>query len=397
MQVVDNDGDKSLVCADETIIGAAERNCADVVPLYYPMAKAGSAQVTPEVKYEGMVAAWTNGNIGEISNKISKIWASPAPDLDAVKILVMENNFVIDYAKTLYKPIRPPEWDERINAAASGRVPRFFIYAKDKTPHQCEATNQSCVNRLFDKIQSYKFDFKKKQLGTFDYKKLMHDPHVRMGAKEGALVDKYLQLVNKVGQYKMDIQLEGNPYAEAAKQIKKEMSAFGSEVYVTDVLVYYLFGIKKATHKAMLWDCFGDVIYANLVANHAGVQKMCSRCGNRFVPMYPHQCLCSDCAKEVQRVPEEIPDAYCVDCGRVFTPSSLSQTRCTVCQWLIDNELRMPAPGEHAAVCEVCGNHFAVRASGRGRKSKVCGHCREAAKSAAHRLRMVKYRKKKLN
>ena len=96
MQVVDNDGDKSLVCADETIIGAAERNCADVVPLYYPMAKAGSAQVTPEAKYDGMVAAWTGGNIGEISNKISKIWASENPDLDAVKILVMENNFVID-------------------------------------------------------------------------------------------------------------------------------------------------------------------------------------------------------------------------------------------------------------------------------------------------------------
>lgn len=390
----DCDGDKSLVCADATIIAAAERNCADVVPLYYPMAKAGAVQVTPEAKYDGMVAAWTGGNIGEISNKISKIWASPAPDLDAVKILVMENNFVIDYAKTLYKPIRPPEWDERINAAASGRVPRFFIYAKDKTPHQCEATNQSCVNRLFDKIQSYKFDFKKKQLGTFDYKKLMHDPHVRMGEKEGALVDKYLQMVNKVGQYKMDIQLEGNPYAEAAKQIKKEMSAFGSEVYVTDVLVYYLFGIKKATHKAMLWDCFGDVIYANLTENHAGSQKMCSRCGGRFTPMYPHQCLCSDCSKEVQKVPEEIPDAYCVDCGRLFAPSSLHQTRCTVCQWILDNASVLPTSGEQGAICEVCGNRFSVRNSGRGRKSKMCGHCRDILKKEAIRERVRKHRSK---
>lgn len=222
----------------------------------------------------------------------------------------------------------------------------------------------------------------------------MHNPHVRMGEKEGALVDKYLQMVNKVGQYKMDIQLEGNPYAEAAKQIKKEMSAFGPEEYVVDVLVAYLFGVKKATHKAMLWDCFGDVIYANLVANHAGVQKMCSRCGNRFVPMYPHQCLCSDCAKEVRRVPEEIPDAYCVDCGRAFTPTSLHQTRCTVCQWILDNEPVLPVPGEQGAICEVCGNRFFVRNSGRGRKSKVCGHCKDAVRREQQRAWIKAKRKK---
>lgn len=92
----DNDGDKSLVCAEPVIIAAAERNCKDVVPLYYPMAKAGAIQITPEAKYDGMVAAWTGGNIGEISNQITRVWSSFDPDLDVVKILVMENNFVID-------------------------------------------------------------------------------------------------------------------------------------------------------------------------------------------------------------------------------------------------------------------------------------------------------------
>lgn len=92
----DNDGDKALVCADQTIITAAERNCKDVVALYYPMAKAAAAPITDEAKYNGMVAAWSHGNIGLISNQISKHWASPEPDVDAVKILVMLNNFVID-------------------------------------------------------------------------------------------------------------------------------------------------------------------------------------------------------------------------------------------------------------------------------------------------------------
>lgn len=91
-----NDGDKSLVVADDTIISVAERECADVVPLYYPMAKAGAVQITPESLYDGMVAAWTGGNIGEISNSITKIFNSEVPDTDVVKVLCMENNFVID-------------------------------------------------------------------------------------------------------------------------------------------------------------------------------------------------------------------------------------------------------------------------------------------------------------
>lgn len=92
----DNDGDKALVVAEPTIIEVAERECADVTPLYYPMAKAAAEQITPDALHAGMVAAWTGGNIGSISNDITKIWNSPSPDEDVVKILCMENNFVID-------------------------------------------------------------------------------------------------------------------------------------------------------------------------------------------------------------------------------------------------------------------------------------------------------------
>lgn len=91
----DVDGDRSLVCVDKTIIEVAKRNCADVVPLFYPMAKAGSVQISPEAMYDGMVAAWSGGNIGIISNQISRIWNSDNPDDDMVKVLCMENNFVI--------------------------------------------------------------------------------------------------------------------------------------------------------------------------------------------------------------------------------------------------------------------------------------------------------------
>ena len=45
-----------------------------------------------------LLAAYTGGNIGIISNNISKVWNSgkiTQKEIDAVKLLCMENNFVI--------------------------------------------------------------------------------------------------------------------------------------------------------------------------------------------------------------------------------------------------------------------------------------------------------------
>lgn len=193
----------------------------------------------------------------------------------------------------------------------------------------------------------------------------------------------------------MDIQRDGTAYTEAAKTVREKMAAFGSDEYITDVLVQYLFGEKKATHKAILWDCYGAQIYQNLVNNKAGVQKMCSRCGERFTPLYPHQCLCRRCAEEGQRIPEEIPEAYCIDCGRLFQPNSLKQTRCPVCQWLADNAPVLAGPGEVIERCEVCGSEFPVRAKGRGKRRRVCDRCRDESRRELSRNRTIRFRKKK--
>lgn len=104
----DVDGDKSLVAADKTLIEVAERNMKkyDVVPLYYNMKKASPVQLNSESIYAGLNAAFTGGNIGIYSNNISKIWNSDVfisgteeekkQAVDIVKLLCMENNFVID-------------------------------------------------------------------------------------------------------------------------------------------------------------------------------------------------------------------------------------------------------------------------------------------------------------
>lgn len=96
----DNDGDTSLVVADETIIKVAERNMRDVVPLYYEMKKAKPGKLTQQRFFEGMSAAWTGGNIGVISNDITKIWNNGGKigknEELAVKLLCAENNLIID-------------------------------------------------------------------------------------------------------------------------------------------------------------------------------------------------------------------------------------------------------------------------------------------------------------
>lgn len=61
------------------------------------MKKAPAQVVTPEDMWRGMKYAYDGGKIGPISNKISKIWNSAEPDLDAIKYLCAENNFVIDH------------------------------------------------------------------------------------------------------------------------------------------------------------------------------------------------------------------------------------------------------------------------------------------------------------
>ena len=102
----DVDGDKSLVVADNTIVPIAERNMKGIVPLYYNMKKASPVQLNNQTIYDGLNAAFVGGNIGIYSNNISKIWNSEVfiggteeekqEAIDLIKLLCMENNFVID-------------------------------------------------------------------------------------------------------------------------------------------------------------------------------------------------------------------------------------------------------------------------------------------------------------
>lgn len=92
----DFDGDKSLVCAEKTLVEVAKRNMEGVLPLYYNMRKAGAVFIDRRSIFNGLKMAYTGGNIGMYSNDITKIWNHSNVSLDVIKLLCMENNFQID-------------------------------------------------------------------------------------------------------------------------------------------------------------------------------------------------------------------------------------------------------------------------------------------------------------
>lgn len=285
----DVDGDHALVIGDAKFIMIVERNMIGIVPLYYDMKKAEPCELTPQNIYKGLNSAFTGGNIGIYSNNISKIWNSDVfvngteeekqSAINIVKLLCMENNFTIDYAKTLYKPTRPEYVDEAIKDFTKKKVPHFFIYAKDKAHNQVESKNMSFVNKLDDSIKDVRLDFRSLQLGDIDYRLLMSNPRIQVNQK---VIEMYKKL-NKEWHFKLNqTDPEDNNYSWLRDDILKQMSVFGySDSEIADMLVKELYE-KKRSYKHILWFCYGKYIVQNLTENISPRQTkyiQCVDCG----------------------------------------------------------------------------------------------------------------------
>lgn len=315
----DVDGDKSLVVADRSIIDVAKRNIDkyDVVPLYYDMRKAEPVRIDSFSIYDGLHAAFVGGNIGIYSNNISKIWNSDTfvsgteaqrrDAIELIKLLCMENNYTIDYAKTLYKPVRPDEVNERIARYTNSRLPHFFKYAKDKGNSQVVERNMSFVNRLEDIIPNPRISFKKLGLGPIDYTLMMHDPDIGfecsvshngrvIESETDPIIVEYCRFdkatymtIDSVSSFGHN---RGESYARAqrrvervAEEVREALSKYGRSVdEVTDILVKYLYGIRRSANKTILWLAYGDVIYRNLSEKMRRQTKemQCVDCGEWF-------------------------------------------------------------------------------------------------------------------
>lgn len=341
----DVDGDKSLVVADETIIDVAERNIKkfNIVPLYYNMRKAQPSILNNQNIYNGLSEAFTGSNIGQYSNNISKIWNSEVfvsgtnekkqEALNVIKLLCMENNFKIDYAKTLYMPERPKFAKELITYFTKSNVPHFFMYAKDKEDWQVADINNSFVNKLEDKIPNprisckYIYDGKVTKLNKPDFSLMMNNPEIEVNivkSKSGKLIEgtnpiilKYVEKAKEYWQKINAVLVQDYPrdalsktqirkevsYKKIVDEVKYELSQFGySDIDVADILVKYLYDIKESKYKDLLWTCYGEYILSNIEKHLKSKVKeiQCVDCGEWFEVNIKDTktCRCSICQKE---------------------------------------------------------------------------------------------------
>lgn len=301
----DNDGDKSLVVEDETFVAAAERNLRGIVPLYYEMKKADAQPLTREAVYDCMIAAYTGGNIGQISNDITKLWnTGEEPDLDTIKLLCMENNFVIDYAKTLYKPQRPEFLRQALRQKAGGKVPHFFLDAKGKEPSQVAPPNGSCCNRLRSFLPTYRLRFDQKALGRFDWRMLTSSPLVPENELSQKIVEEYERCVKELGfslSPRFSPEDKTNQDYLYQQVIDNLLKIYPNKFDIVDVLVRHLFARTHTRRKVVFWNCFGDVAVENLHRNLDQGSAMCRCCGRRFHRESNRQELCASCFQERRR------------------------------------------------------------------------------------------------
>ncbi|MBO5054843.1 MAG: hypothetical protein J6C64_00605 [Lachnospiraceae bacterium] len=308
----DVDGDKSLVVADKDFIRIAERNMKGIVPLYYNMRKADPEQLNSKTIYAGLYAAFTGGNIGVYSNNIAKIWNDDVfitgtekekqEAADCVKRLCCQNNFVIDYAKTLYKPEFPHTISRQISKYTNSKLPAFFQYAKDKDREQVSDRNQSFVNKIFDKIPDKPVNTRGLQLGEIEYKEMMTNGNITCSKEVSDLYDK----LNKQYRYMVNMKDEhADNLGYVAGKIKNEFNKLGyPEEIIADMLVEYLYG-KNKRYKQLLWFCYGHYIVNNLKRN-LPVKNMkyiqCIDCGEWFeVPGTSKSERCKGCNAVFQK------------------------------------------------------------------------------------------------
>lgn len=303
-----NDGDKALVIQDELFIKIAERNMKDIVPLFYEMGVADAQIITDKKIYDSLLLAF-KANIGEVSNNITKVFNSNNIDLRVVKWLTAENNYIIDFAKTLYMPKRPDWVDETIKHYIKSKVPYFFIEAKGKEKDKVEPINNSTVNRLRKIIPNKRIKFEE-IAGVFDYNILMSEKVERVDKR---VVNRYNELIRSKKKMIRDKNFktkhEGQLFID--KLIREEiLKILPNKERVVNILVEELYGRESSRNKTTLWNSFGDIIVNNIRENLKGT-KQCESCGKRIQVKTNRSKYCDRCWEEREKeIRKEINKKY---------------------------------------------------------------------------------------
>lgn len=294
----DVDGDEMLLTPDKTFIDLLDRR---KLPLYYEMKKSEPSEVSKKNIVDCLMRSFKNEKIGDISNVITKhINLAYEIDIDFIRFMTAYNNFCIDNPKSQYMPSLGKyqgmynEWLER-------EYPYFFKYAKDKKTDQCcdnkIINKRSNVNRISNHIQKHTRGNKdniwvKPVEGKEFNPRYFEDAEVEIDRSS----DVYRALRDRLAKLKIYDTEKFRERLRKKYNASKNDKKFGYDVYyfhchsVLQKIVKESYNVKERigyrrktalylldieyfqeeninSDKSILWNCFGDILYGNLIYN----------------------------------------------------------------------------------------------------------------------------------
>lgn len=337
----DVDGDELLLTPDRAFIDLLDRK---KLPLYYEMKKAEPSEVNDQNIYDCLMRSFKNERIGDISNVMTKyLNMAYEIDVDFVRILTAYNNFCIDNPKSQYMPSLGKyqgmyhEWLER-------EYPYFFKYAKDKKTDKCcdnkkinNQSNVNCISKYIgDNTKSNKGniwvnpvddkDFNPVYFQDVDFKvdrssdtyKALRDKLMKLKIKDTEKFRKRLR--EKCNASKQSKNLGYDVYYfhcySILKNVVKEKYNISEKIGFRRKTALYLIDIEyfqeenRDSDKSILWSCFGDILYENLLFNlRHKPEKLFQVKRNAYKKSEEKENMINDMVKAVQK---EMLDEYAV-------------------------------------------------------------------------------------
>ncbi len=294
----DVDGDEMLLTPDRAFIDLLDRN---KLPLYYEMKKAEATEVNKKNIFECLMRSFKNVSIGDISNTLTKyLNMAYHIDYDFVRILTAYNNFCIDYPKSQYMPSLG-QYENLYQEWTEMEYPYFFKYAKDKKSDKCcdnkKINQRSNVNRISKFIQQQTKSNKGNiWRDSFDGEEFKPQYFLNGDSKINRQSETYKLLIDKL------IDLKSHDNDNFRERLKNKFNAsnndkkLGYDIFyfycnseilkivkdnykVTERIGYrrkaalYLCDIEyfreenENSNKDILWNCYGDILYENLMYN----------------------------------------------------------------------------------------------------------------------------------
>lgn len=372
IMALDWDGDHLFVCNNEIIIKAAKKviKKLNICPLYYEMKKADSTPVNNDSLFRCMEMAFNSKSIGYYSNAITKIWnigrnndwSLTDEQVKVIKLLVGENNFQIDYFKTMYMPTRPDNINYIISKYLNVKVPRFFEYAKNYEEEKTDTLTDTPANNIakiikIPRIQYGKYDFETQ----FDYTKFLSSPMTdsRFNSK---VVGIYKDVINSSRFDKKQDEVVKD-YRFVISGARNKIYSRCKEIGVTnwhdivDNIVEEIFNRNPTGKKKMFWEMFGNTMYQHLMKDFDSEIDIsyCIDCGEEIIVRKgTNTCRCKECqerytlvthredmrekAKEKYIPVKYNPTRICINCGAEFNVGSKSKRE--LCDYCYKKDLR---------------------------------------------------------